>query len=115
MKNFAEERKKSIFDSMGKRGQKQILKKGYENWDPFEEPKDPKKILKKRDEMKKTAQELTRDFLQQVSSEKYNNIYGKGAFDICFGIINQKEEYLGMYDFVCWYEKEKNSLNKETP
>jgi hypothetical protein len=37
MNNFTpekiEKRKKMIFDAMGKRGQKQILKKGYEAWD----------------------------------------------------------------------------------
>ena len=41
-----EEKKKAIFDTMGKRGQKQILKKGYEQWDPFQDPKDPIEIRK---------------------------------------------------------------------
>ena len=36
-----EKRKKAIFESMSSRRQKHILKKGYENWDPFQEPKDP--------------------------------------------------------------------------
>ena len=114
MKEFTEEqeqkRKKAIFNSMGKRGQKQILKKGYDEWDPFQEPKDPVKIMKKKDATKKTTQQLIREFLQQVDSEKYNNVYAKGAFDICLGIINEKEEFLGMYDFVCWYQKEREKV-----
>jgi hypothetical protein len=37
----AEKRKRAVFESMSPRRQKHILKKGYDKWDPFEEPKDP--------------------------------------------------------------------------
>ncbi len=38
-------RKKAIFDTMSKRGQERILKMGYENWEPFQEPKDPRERI----------------------------------------------------------------------
>ena len=58
----AEVRKKWVFDSMSPRRQNHILKKGYDKWDPFEEPKDPIDIRK--DKTKRTTQALVREFLQ---------------------------------------------------
>lgn len=94
-------RKKAIFDSMSPRRQKHILKKGYETWDPFIEPKDPIDIRK--DRTKRTSQTLIREFLQAKDLETYSNDYGRGAFEICMGIINEDEKYQGMFEFACWY------------
>ena len=69
----AEERKRAVFDSMSPRRQKHILKKGYEKWDPFEEPKDPIDIRK--DKTKRTTQTLVREFLQSRSSDEYSSAY----------------------------------------
>jgi len=96
-----EERKKAIFDSMSTRRQKHILKKGYEQWDPFEEPKDPIDIRK--DRTNRTSQMLMREFLQSVSSEEYSNAYGRGVLDMCMGIINDDDKYIGMFEFSTWY------------
>ncbi|MFO7964819.1 MAG: hypothetical protein R6U50_12925 [Desulfobacterales bacterium] len=96
-------RKKTIFDSMSPRRQKHILNKGYDKWDPFIEPQDPIDI--RRDKTKRTSQGLISAFLQSTDSEKYNNEYGRGAFEICMGIINDSNRYKGMYDFACWYQE----------
>lgn len=96
-----EAKKKAIFDAMGKRGQKQILKKGYENWDPFQEPKDPIDIRK--DKTKRTSQMLIREFLSQVDGEEYSNTYAQAALEMCLGIINDEERVRGMFDFAIWY------------
>ncbi len=98
-----EERKKMIFDSMAKKRQNHILKKGYDKWDPFEEPKDPIDIRK--DKTKRTSQVLIREFLQSRTSEEYSNEYGIGALEICLGIINTEEKFKGVYDFAIWYNK----------
>ncbi|MCP4354739.1 MAG: hypothetical protein GY793_03720 [Proteobacteria bacterium] len=103
-----EQRKKDIFDSMGKRSQGRILKKGYEDWNPFEEPKDPIDIRK--DPTKRTTQQLIREFLQQTPAEGYSNSYASGAFDICLGLINDNDKFIGMYDFSVWY---KNLLEED--
>ena len=99
----AEKRKKAVFDSMAPRRQKHILKKGYDQWDPFLEPKDPIDIRK--DKTKRTSQMLVREFLQQTSHDKYSNAYGRGVLDICMGIINEDERYIGMLDFANWYNE----------
>ena len=98
-----EKRKKAICESMSPRSQKHILKKGYEKWDPFQEPKDPIDIRK--DKTKRTTQELVRAFLQTRSAEDYSNAYGSGAFEICLGIINDDDRYRGMFEFAIWYQE----------
>ena len=105
MENFSkaqiEEKKKAIFDSMGKRGQKQILKNGYEEWYPFQEPKDPIDIRK--DQTNRTSQELIREFLSNIDHDEYSNSYAQGAFEMCLGIINDDEKIKGMYEFSLFY------------
>jgi hypothetical protein len=96
-------RKKAIFDSMSPRRQKHILKRGYDAWDPFELPKDPIDIRK--DKTKRTTHILIREFLQTRSAEGYSNEYGRGAFELCLGIINDDERCHGMFDFACWYRE----------
>ena len=106
MDNFTpqeiEEKKKAIFNAMGKRGQRQILKNGYESWNPFQEPKDPIDIRK--DKTKRTSQVLIREFLSQVDHDEYTNSFAEGAFKMCLGIINDEENIRGMFEFACWYE-----------
>ncbi len=100
-KTQIEEKKKAIFDSMGKRGQKQIIKRGYETWDPFQEPKDPIDIRK--DKTKRTSQELIREFLSGIDHDDYSNAFAQGAFEMCLGIINDDEKIKGMYEFSIFY------------
>ena len=96
-------RKKAIFDAMSERRQKYILKKGYDRWDPFQEPKDPIDIRK--DKSKRTTQMLVREFLQQKDAETYTPAYGRGVLEICLGIVNNEDRFIGMYEFSCWYRE----------
>ncbi len=98
-----EKRKTAIFESMSPRRQKHILKKGYENWDPFQEPKDPIDIRK--DKTKRTTQSLVREFLQTIDFEEYSNAYGRGVFELCLGLINNDDRFKGMYEFSIWYQE----------
>ena len=98
-----EERKKAIFDAMGPRNQKAILKRGYDKWDPFQEPKDPIDIRK--DKSKRTTQMLVREILQTRSGEEYSPAYGRGVLEIALGIINDEDRFRGMYEFSCWYRE----------
>ena len=104
----AEKRKRAVFDSMSPRRQKHILKKGYDKWDPFEEPKDPIDI--RRDKSKRTTQMLVREFLQSCSAEEYSNAYGRGVLEMALGIVNEDDYFQGMYEFSCWY---RDLLKKE--
>ena len=102
-KEEIEERKKAVFDSMSKRGQKRILKTGYDKWDPFQAPKDPIDIRK--DKTKRTSQTLVREFLQSRSFDDISNNYSRGVLDICIGIINNDERYIAMLEFANWYNE----------
>lgn len=93
---------------MSPRRQKFILKKGYDTWDPFQEPKDPIDI--RRDPTKRTTQQLVREFLQSRTEEKYSNAYGRGVLEIALGIINDDDRFIAMYEFSCWY---RELLDKE--
>ena len=104
----AEQRKRAVFDSMSPRRQKSILKRGYEKWDPFEAPNDPIDIRK--DKTQRTSQQLITEFMHSADHETYSNAFGRGAFELCLGIINGDEKSLGMFAFACWY---KALLDKE--
>jgi hypothetical protein len=99
-----EEKKKAVFNSMSPRRQKHILKKvGYNNWDPFEKPKDPIDIRK--DKTKRTSQMLVREFLQACPMERYSNSYGRGALEMAMGIVNNEDRFIAMYEFALWYRE----------
>jgi hypothetical protein len=99
----AERRKKMVFDSMAPRRQKHILKKGYDRWDPFEEPKDPIDIRK--DKTKRTTQTLVREFLQTRPGDAENNAYNRGVLEMALGIINNEDRFRGMFEFARWYQE----------
>lgn len=107
MENFTEEekekRKKSIFDSMGKRSQKRILKGGYENWNPFFEPKDPLDIRK--DVTQRTAQDLVREFMHHHRDEKHSASFGEGVLEIALALMNNNDKYRGMFEYSLWYSE----------
>jgi hypothetical protein len=95
------DRKKAIFDTMSSRGQRHILKKGYDKWDPFQEPKDPIDIRK--DKSKRTTQMLVDEFLQMKPRGGYSPAYRRGVLEISLGLVNDDDRFLGMYEFSCWY------------
>lgn len=95
------QRKKAIFDSMGKRGQKRILQRGYDIWDPFEEPKDPLDIRK--DISKRTVHQLVHEFLQTRREETSSVSFGEGVFEIALALMNNNDKYRGMFEYSLWY------------
>ena len=96
-----EARKQAVFDAMSEKSKKRILKKGYEKWDPFQEPKDPIDIRKEKS--RRTSKELVNEFLQSRSMQGYSNSYGRGVLEIAMGIVNEEDRFIGMYEFSLWY------------
>jgi hypothetical protein len=88
---------------MSPRRQKHILRRGYDKWDPFEEPKYPIDI--RRDKTKRTTQDLVREFLQTRTGETRNNAYNRGVLEIALGIVNEDDRFRGMFEFACWYRE----------
>ena len=105
MENITQEeidkRKKSIFDCMGKRGQAKIMKMGYDEWNPFEEPKDPLDIRK--DATQRTIQDLVNEFLQLHREEKTSVSFAEGVYEISLALMNNNDKYRGMFEFSVWY------------
>ena len=99
--NEEQDRKKAIFEAMSPRRQRQIMKRGYDLWDPFQEPKDPIDI--RRDKTNRTTHMLVSEFLQTKDAAGYSSAYGRGVLEISLGLVNQEERFLGMYEFSCWY------------
>lgn len=97
------ERKKAIFDSMGKRGRQKILKDGYDAWDPFAEPKDPIDI--RTEETQRTAHDLIQEFMRTKPHASFATPYGKAAFEMALGIVNNDDKVRGLYDFALWYRE----------
>jgi len=95
------QRKKAIFDAMSPRRQRHILKRGYDRWDPFQEPKDPIDIRK--DKSKRTTQMLVTEFLQAKDADSYSSAFGRGVLEIALGIVNDEDRFIGMYEFSIWY------------
>jgi hypothetical protein len=108
-----QQRKRAIFETMSPRRQQHIMKRGYDKWDPFEEPKDPIDI--RRDETKRTTQQLVREFLQQCGQEKYSNAYGRGVLEMALGIINRDDRFIGMFEFAAWYTDQLKQAGRKQP
>ena len=96
-------RKRAIFDSMSARRQKQVMKRGYDKWNPFQEPKDPIDIRK--DRTKRTTQMLVREFLQSRTFDDYSNAYARGVLEISLGLVNEEDRFRGMFEFSVWYHE----------
>ncbi len=102
-----EKRKKAIFENMSVRGQRRILKMGYDKWDPFQDPKDPIEIRK--DDTNRTLSELIADYFKQHQAKEPSAKYRQGIFEMALGLINNDDRYLAMYEFACWYKDQKRT------
>lgn len=111
LKKEVADRKLAIFNSMSPRRQKHIEKRGYDNWDPFEEPKDPIDI--RRDPTKRTTQQLVRAFLQESTRPEHSNAYSRGVLEMALGIINDDDRFIGMYEFCVWYQEQLKKQDNE--
>jgi hypothetical protein len=99
-----EAQKKAIYETMSPRRRKFVDRIGYDRWNPFAEPKEP--IEWRTDGTKRTTQQLVREYLQKHAPDKYSNAYGQGVLEMCLGMVNGDERYIGMFEFSLWYAEE---------
>lgn len=98
-----QDQKRMFYERMSPRRRRFVDRIGFDEWDPFEAPKEPMDIRK--DVSQRTAQELVREFLQSVSLDMRGGEYARGATDCALGIVARQEKYLGVLDFCIWYHE----------
>lgn len=103
-----ERQKRQIYEKMSPRRRKFIDRIGYEQWNPFQEPKEPLDI--RTDISKRTIQQLCREFMAVAGSADKGAEWRKGVMECAMGIVQKNEKYQGIYDFCIWYS---NLLRKE--
>lgn len=98
-----ERRKKAIFDQMSPRGQQRILRMGYENWDPFQEPKDPREQIRSATALQ--AGMILAEFFQSQEQDERLRSHHKELLDLCRGLLRQDPRAMAVKAFCCWYER----------
>ncbi len=96
-------RKKAIFDGMAKRGQERILRIGYDNWEPFEEPKDPRERIFGSASLKASA--LVREYLHEAGIAGESTAVQKELFDLCRGVLQSDRRAEIIVAFCAWLVK----------
>ncbi len=98
-----EYRKKAIFDGMSKRGQERILKIGYDNWDPFEEPKDPRERIFSSASQRATA--FIQEYYKSVGDKEESVSLHRELFELCRGMLQGETRAQVIMDFCVWFRK----------
>ena len=96
-------RKKAIFDAMSKRGQERILRIGYENWDPFQEPKDPRERIFGSASLKAGA--IVQEYYNLPGAKEESVAMHKELFELCRGLIQGDSRATTIVDFCAWLRK----------
>lgn len=98
-------RKKAIFDSMSKRGQERILRIGYENWDPFQEPKDPRERIFSSASLRASA--LIKAFLEEERLGEESVGMQKELFELCKGVLQGEARATVLYKLCLWLARKR--------
>ena len=96
-------KKKAIFDGMSRRGQKWVLKIGYENWDPFEKPKDPRERIFSSASVKAGA--LVREYYESAGGKVESVAVHRELFELCLGLLRGEDRAKTVVDFCAWLKK----------
>ncbi len=104
-----EELKRAIYNKLSPRRRKFVDRIGYENWDPFQEPKHPIEI--RRDITNHTSRELIEAFLRESGKENISLAYEGGLYEMCMGLFKADEKYKAMFDFALWYYEKLKSMD----
>ncbi|MBN2569896.1 MAG: hypothetical protein JXB42_10750 [Deltaproteobacteria bacterium] len=99
-----EDEKKAIFDGMSPRRREKVLKKmSYEEWDPFQKPKEPIDMREQR--VNQLASFICKRFLLETDMGGCSSQYLQAVTEMCKGLIKKEEKFKAMYDFCSWYRK----------
>lgn len=96
--------KRALYEQMNPRRRKFVDRIGYDQWDPFQAPKDPLDI--RTDRTSRTLQDLLREFMAATSKRGSKDAaWLAGARQCALGIIQKDEKFQGIFDFCLWYAR----------
>ncbi len=96
-------KKKAIFDGMSRRGQERVLKIGYEDWDPFEVPKDPRERIFGSTSVKAGA--LLQEYYKSAGGKEESVALHRELFELCLGVLQGDARAKTIMDFCAWLKK----------
>lgn len=102
-----EKKKREIFEAMTAKRQARVLKKGYENWNPFQKPKEPFEKMQSMNGGRTQSLHIARQFFAERNLKNPTNDYVQGVVEICQGLIQKDERYRGMFEFCLWYDTKR--------
>lgn len=97
-----EKLKKAIFDGMSKKAQERILRTGFERWDPFPEPKDPRERIFGSAALQANA--MVDLFFATHHLNVESVVVRKELFELCRGLLAEEERAKVIFEFCNWYE-----------
>lgn len=98
-----ERKKRAIFESMSKRGKERVLRIGYENWDPFQEPKDPRERIFNSSAQMATG--LLKEFYRTSSFGDLALDYHRELFEIVRGFLDGDTRSRIIVSLCSWIER----------
>ncbi|MHC1743003.1 MAG: hypothetical protein AB9873_08230 [Syntrophobacteraceae bacterium] len=102
-----ESRKRAVFDGMSKKGQERILRRGYENWDPFQEPKDPRERIFSNASVQATA--WLKEFYLSSEQNAESVAVHKELFELGMGLIKEETRARAIFSFCVWLAENKKT------
>jgi hypothetical protein len=96
-------RKQAIFDSMSKKGRERILKIGYDNWEPFQEPKDPRERI--FGSTSQQAMALIQEFYQSSGMSSESVSLHKELFELCRGVLLGETRAKVLHQLSVWHKE----------
>jgi hypothetical protein len=109
-KDEAEQKKRAIFDGMSERGRQRVLRLGYDNWDPFQEPKDPREQI--RGSLAVKVNELLNQFYAATPSNEEAKAFHRELTELCRGLLQEELRAQKIYQFCLWYWSFSNSQGR---
>lgn len=97
-----EAQKREIYEKMNPRRRKFVDRIGYDNWDPFQEPKHP--VEMRRERRGRTAHQLLREFQLSLGGRAVSEEFNRGALECAVGVVNNEERVAGCLAFCAWYD-----------
>lgn len=104
-------KKKAIFDSMSLRGRERILKIGYENWEPFPMPKDPRERIFGGASQK--ARGLVQEFSRSHEGMEGAASLQKELFELARGLIQDEARAKTVIEFSAWLRERMKEVPTE--